>query len=61
MISLRDAKGKGELESFIVEQEAIAHVVKIKEFNRVVQVLAKSQPQQDQTSGSRVRGGSTGK
>ena len=61
-ISLRDAKLTGRLTQF-VEQETQKGIDPISRsvFDFGVELIVKAPLQQDQTSGSCVRGGSTGK
>ena len=62
MLTLAEARKTGRLSEFIAQEQSkgIPGVATI-DFDGLAKLLIKSQTQQDQTSGSCVRGGSTGK
>lgn len=62
MISLMEAIKTGRLSEFIAEQESngVEKISKTK-FDAIVKKAVKAPRSQDQTSGSRARGGSRGK
>lgn len=65
-LTLSEALKNGRLQEFIDKQEGLKiPSVKIKDFEKVVKKAVKKavkeRPPQDQTSGSRARGGSRGK
>ncbi len=61
MISLQKARASTHLNEFVA-QETKREIgpISISHFDKSVEALVKERPPQDQTSGSRVRGGSTG-
>jgi len=62
LLNLKDAIEQDRLPEFIAEQEArgVKKVSKRK-FDKLVKQAVKEHPPQGQTSGSRARGGSSGK
>ena len=60
-LSLREANTTGRLGQFISEQTGLHGNVGLQEFDSSVCKIVKAHQPQDQTSSSRVRGGSTGK
>lgn len=61
-LTLSEALKNGRLQEFIDEQERLKiPPVKAKDFENLVKRVVKAPPPQGQTSGSRARGGSSGK
>jgi hypothetical protein len=62
MISISEAKKTGRLKDFVVQEESrgIGPISGV-ELDLVVAKISKAPQPQDQTSGSHVRGGSSGK
>ena len=62
MLTLVEAIRTGRLTEFIAEQETNGvEKVSKNQFDAMIKQAVKAPPPQDQTSGSRVRGGSNGK
>ena len=62
MLTLAEARKTGRLSEFIAqEQSRGVPSVDASDFESLASIVVKAQKQQDQTSGSPVRGGSSGK
>ena len=62
ILSLADAKKRGKIQEFVAQQESrCVGPIAVKAFDAIVKEAAMQPQSQDQTSGSRARGGSSGK